>query len=91
MPGGIADEVDEIRIAVESERIPGALAAQTPGGFPRAHLRMLRPDGTIDPRGTTEIVAACPRFGACRSIHLWALAMAEGGIGVEQHPHLRAW
>ncbi|MGH9456668.1 MAG: hypothetical protein ACRD2J_03400, partial [Thermoanaerobaculia bacterium] len=57
LPGGVAEALGgSFRVAVESERVLKALAAQTPEGWPRAHLRLMRPDGTPDPRPATEFV-----------------------------------
>src|SRR5258708_10299534 len=50
LPGAIADKLGgkTLRVAIESELVPGAVVDQTPEGFPRAHLRMttIKPDGT---------------------------------------------
>ena len=52
LPGDMADALtqsdNELRLAIESERIPGAITEQTPNGFPRAHLRRTRRDGSAE-------------------------------------------
>jgi hypothetical protein len=42
-----------VRVAIESERVAGAVSEQTPDGFPRSHLRQKRQDGTNDPRAAS--------------------------------------
>ncbi|MCA1733412.1 MAG: DUF6531 domain-containing protein, partial [Acidobacteria bacterium] len=55
LPGALAESIGgALRLAIESERVFGAVTEQTPDGFPRAHLRQLRPDGTPDPRAAAE-------------------------------------
>ncbi len=55
LPGGMLDSLDpsqnELWVAVESERIAGAITEQTPDGFPRAHLRRTRRDGSSELSG----------------------------------------
>lgn len=50
LPGAITESLAEssniLRLAVESERVTGAPTEQTPDGFPLAHLRLTRPDGS---------------------------------------------
>ena len=50
LPGGLLNSMpnNELWMAVESERIAGAITEQTPNGFPRAHLRRKRRDGTSE-------------------------------------------
>ena len=52
LPGGMLESLtqssNELWMAVESERIAGAITEQTPNGFPRAHLRRKRRDGTAE-------------------------------------------
>ncbi|MCA1733171.1 MAG: hypothetical protein LC732_06155, partial [Acidobacteria bacterium] len=48
LPGGIANALQGgFRVAIESERVYKALAEQMPEGWPRAHLRLRRPDGPV--------------------------------------------
>ena len=55
LPGNMVDALtnssNELRLAVESERVAGAVTEQTPGGFPRAHLRRTRRDGSSEAAG----------------------------------------
>src|SRR5688500_4228325 len=55
MPAGVLDYFPAgfIPIAIESETAPGAIAPQTPEGFPRAHLRRFDRSGNPDPRAVT--------------------------------------
>jgi len=50
LPGNMVDSLtqsnNELQLAIESERVAGAITEQTPDGFPRAHLRRTRRDGT---------------------------------------------
>jgi RHS repeat-associated protein len=50
LPGNIVNELTsgELQFAVESERIAGAITEQTPAGFPRAHLRRKKRDGSAE-------------------------------------------
>ena len=52
LPGNMADSLtqsnNELQLALESERIAGAITEQTPDGFPRAHLRRTRRDGSAE-------------------------------------------
>ena len=52
LPGNMVDSLvqsnNELRLAVESERVAGAITEQTPDGFPRAHLRRSRRDGSAE-------------------------------------------
>ena len=57
LPGGIAEKLANqiLQLAVESERVPGAVVEQTPAvnsnqPFPRSSLRQVRPDGMSDIR-----------------------------------------
>jgi len=57
LPGGIAEKLanQTLQLAVESERVPGAVVEQTPEvnhnqPFPRSSLRQVRPDGLSDIR-----------------------------------------
>jgi RHS repeat-associated protein len=57
LPGGIAEKLANqiLQLAVESERVPGAVVEQTPEvnrtqPFPRSSLRQVRPDGGSDIR-----------------------------------------
>jgi RHS repeat-associated protein len=52
LPGAMAEALpgSTLRIAVESERVPGAPSEQTPDPFPRAHFRMTTPSGNTEPR-----------------------------------------
>ncbi|HEY6214851.1 MAG TPA: DUF6531 domain-containing protein, partial [Vicinamibacterales bacterium] len=58
LPGSITDSLatssHELRFAVESEAVPGAPVAQSPAGFPRAHLRQADARGTVDPRAASS-------------------------------------
>jgi len=56
LPGGIAERLAgaKLRLAIESERVPGAAIEQTSVPFPRAHLRKTRADGTLDPRPVSD-------------------------------------
>jgi len=50
LPGGMVDALsqsnNQLQLAVESERVFKAVTEQTPAGFPRAHLRRFRRDGS---------------------------------------------
>ena len=50
LPGSIVQMLaasnNELQVAVESERVFGAVTEQTPAGFPRSHLRRFRRDGS---------------------------------------------
>src|SRR5439155_22454879 len=50
LPGNMVDSLvgtnNQLQLAVESERVAGAITEQTPSGFPRAHLRRSRRDGS---------------------------------------------
>jgi RHS repeat-associated protein len=52
LPGGMVQSLsqsqNELWMAVESERIAGAITEQTPDGFPRSHLRRRRRDGSLE-------------------------------------------
>jgi RHS repeat-associated protein len=52
LPGNMLDSLtqsgNELQLAIESERIAGAITEQTPEGFPRAHLRRTRRDGSAE-------------------------------------------
>ena len=52
LPGNMVDNLtnsnNELQLAVESERVTGAITEQTPNGFPRAHLRRTRRDGSAE-------------------------------------------
>ncbi|HXH93570.1 MAG TPA: DUF6531 domain-containing protein, partial [Thermoanaerobaculia bacterium] len=57
LPGGVAEKLANqiLQLAVESERVPGAVVEQTPEvnfskPFPRSSLRQVRPDGSSDNR-----------------------------------------
>ncbi|MBV9186747.1 MAG: Ig-like domain-containing protein [Acidobacteria bacterium] len=57
LPGGVAEKLANqiLQLAVESERVPGAVVEQTPAinnnqPFPRSSLRQVRPDGMSDIR-----------------------------------------
>ncbi|MFN2239979.1 MAG: hypothetical protein ABR524_11355, partial [Thermoanaerobaculia bacterium] len=76
-----------IPIALESERAPGAAAAQTPEPLPRAHLRRYAADGTPDPRPVSLVLrplvpaALLEEFrhqrGANRFLSSWIVAIAD--------------
>ncbi|HVS32819.1 MAG TPA: Ig-like domain-containing protein [Thermoanaerobaculia bacterium] len=55
LPGNMTDALtlssNELRLALESERVAGAITEQTPAGFPRAHLRRTRRDGSAEAEG----------------------------------------
>jgi RHS repeat-associated protein len=55
LPGAIAEKLKgtTLRLAVESERVPGAVVEQTPAPFPRTHLRMTTPAGNNDARASS--------------------------------------
>jgi RHS repeat-associated protein len=52
LPGNMVDSLTnsegELQLAVESERVTGAISEQTPSGFPRSHLRRTRRDGSAE-------------------------------------------
>ena len=60
LPGEMVKELtnsaNELRLAVESERVVEAVTEQTPDGFPRAHLRRSRRDGSSEPRAAGSFV-----------------------------------
>jgi RHS repeat-associated protein len=76
-----------IPIAIESERVPGVLAAQTPEPLPRAHLRRYAPDGSPDPRAVQlQLRPAIPaslleqnrhQRGANRFLSDWIVALGD--------------
>jgi RHS repeat-associated protein len=55
LPGAIVEKLKgtTLRLAVESERVPGAVVEQTPAPFPRTHLRMTTPAGSNDSRAAS--------------------------------------
>jgi hypothetical protein len=54
LPYGVMDVYPAgLPLAVESERVPGAVTEQLPLGFLPAHLRRQSSSGTPDPRATT--------------------------------------
>ncbi len=61
LPGAIAQLLtaanNELQVAVESERVIGGIAEQTPPGFPRSHLRRARRDGSPE-----DVLRAAPNF-----------------------------
>jgi RHS repeat-associated protein len=57
LPGSMTESAaGTLSIALESERLPGADAPQTPQPFPVAHLRFKKRDGNVDPRSTNDFV-----------------------------------
>jgi len=52
LPGGMVDALTQsnkqLQLAVESERVFNAVTEQTPGGFPRSHLRRFKRDGSAE-------------------------------------------
>ena len=52
LPGAMTEALagNTLRLAIESERVPNAIAAQTPAPLPRAHLRQKDRTGTNDNR-----------------------------------------
>ncbi len=101
LPGAIADALsaadNKIRVAVESERVAGAQTEQTPDGFPRAHLRMKKPNGAADPRAATDFYfkrlvpptqAAKLRHqkGYNKIISPWIVALADPRASIQYTP-----
>src|ERR1051325_8574132 len=86
LPGSITDSLatssHELRFAVESEAVPGAPVAQSPAGFPRAHLRQADARGTVDPRAASSFTmqrlapnasdADARKLRYQRGYHAWA-------------------
>jgi len=69
LPGGIAEKLANqvLQLAVESERVPGAIVEQTPEidhfhQFPRSALRQVRPDGFLDSRAVQPAQFQLTRF-----------------------------
>lgn len=57
LPYGLMDEhPGGLRLAIESERVPGAITEQLPEGFLKAHLRQMTPGGGPDARPTNDFV-----------------------------------
>jgi RHS repeat-associated protein len=93
MPGSIRESTTwDPQIAIESERIPGVITEQSSDVLPRAHLRVLRPDGTVESRavnaaaftlarilGSTLPGAATLRFqkGYNRFTSPWIVSLAD--------------
>jgi hypothetical protein len=82
-PGGVA-------VAVESERVVGIDAPQSPGPYPVAHLRQKKRDGNVDARATNDFTlrrvldfaaAAVPELryqkGWNRFASDWVVAIAD--------------
>lgn len=57
LPGSMTEAIpganNLLRLAVESELVPGAAAPQTPAPLPRGHLRTTTRNGVTDPRPST--------------------------------------
>ena len=90
LPGSIAETLpgQRLRLAIESERVAGAITEQTPDGFPRSHLRAATRDGVADPRAATgfTLERVIPHEYAPRLRHLggfnrfvspWVVAIAD--------------
>ncbi|HEY8182174.1 MAG TPA: DUF6531 domain-containing protein, partial [Thermoanaerobaculia bacterium] len=59
LPANMAN--GRLNFAVETEQVPGAVAAQTPVGFPRAHLRIRSENGDTESRpGSLTLVPKLP-------------------------------
>jgi RHS repeat-associated protein len=94
LPGGLLQSLsgseNELWVAIESERIAGAITEQTPDGFPRSHLRRRRRDGSSEngDRAATEFrlkrlvpdqLAGALKFqrGYNRFLSPWIIAIAD--------------
>ncbi|HEV8657778.1 MAG TPA: HNH/ENDO VII family nuclease [Thermoanaerobaculia bacterium] len=94
LPGNMLDSLtqssNELQLAIESERIAGAITEQTPEGFPRAHLRRTRRDGSAESTGRAasnfkfkrivpdELKAALRnQSGYNRFVSPWIVAIAD--------------
>jgi RHS repeat-associated protein len=51
MVTALTNSQNQLQLAVESERVVDAVTEQTPAGFPRAHLRRTRRDGSAEIAG----------------------------------------
>lgn len=101
LPGAIADALsaadNKIRVAVESERVAGAQTEQTPDGFPRAHLRVKKPNGAADPRAAmdfyfkrlvppTQAAKLRHQKGYNKIISPWIVALADPRASIQYTP-----
>jgi RHS repeat-associated protein len=94
LPGNITDSLtqsqNELQLAVESERVAGAVTEQTPAQFPRSHLRRTRPDGSAEignrVAGNFKFVRVVPQqlaaklkwqTGYNRFVSPWIIALAD--------------
>jgi RHS repeat-associated protein len=87
LPGSMTESAGPLRIAVESETLPGADAPQSPEPYPLSHLRLMRRDATVDSRPTNLVLervldaAAVPelRFqrGWNRFVSPWIIGLAD--------------
>jgi RHS repeat-associated protein len=94
LPGNITDSLtqsqNELQLAVESERVIGAVTEQTPDRFPRSHLRRTRRDGSPElgnrvasnfkfTRIVPEQLAARLKWqaGYNRFVSPWIIALAD--------------
>jgi RHS repeat-associated protein len=98
LPGAVTDALskagNKVRLAVESERVAGGVAPQTPDGFPRAHLRQTTRSGNTDPRAATafEMKRVIPpsqnarlraQKGYNRFISPWIVAMTDPRASID--------
>jgi RHS repeat-associated protein len=94
LPGGmlqsLSNSSNQLWVAVESERIAGAITEQTPDGFPRAHLRRTRRNGSAETgdraasnfllrRAVPEQIAASYKYqrGFNKFVSPWIIAIAD--------------
>ncbi|HYH08908.1 MAG TPA: Ig-like domain-containing protein, partial [Thermoanaerobaculia bacterium] len=92
LPGSMTSEIAKPTLAIESERIPGAVTEQTRDPLPRAHLRQRKANGgnterAVDPTkfylrrviDTTVPGAAALRYqkGYNRFVSPWIVAIAD--------------
>jgi RHS repeat-associated protein len=87
LPGG-ASLSASVPFAIESERVPGVVAQQTPDGFPRSSYRLTVPPGTVEPRPSTDFnmqhvvpITTFPQLrwqrGYNRWVSPWVVAIAD--------------
>ncbi|HEX8255115.1 MAG TPA: RHS repeat-associated core domain-containing protein [Thermoanaerobaculia bacterium] len=86
LPGAMAESLGgELRIAIESERVPGVTTGQTAAPFPVSHLRVADLNGDPDDRATTvtmkRVLPEIPELryqkGYNRLVSPWIIAVAD--------------
>jgi RHS repeat-associated protein len=89
----LAENGKSLSIAIESERVPGALTPQSQLTLPRAHLRNKKPDGAADPRAVliplhnvipvAEGQKNAHQRGASRFVSPWIIAIADPRASID--------